>query len=59
MGFVVLAGAEVSLARWIHLRGDVRYRQVNDVLGESGVSAAFEEDRLGGFGAAVKLVIGR
>lgn len=59
VGFVVLAGAEVSLARWIHLRGDVRYRQVNGVLGEGGASAAYGEDRLGGFGVAVKLVVGR
>ena len=59
VGFVIMGGAEVALARWIHLRGDLRYRQVNDVLGVAGVSAAFDEDRLGGFGAAVKLVIGR
>jgi hypothetical protein len=59
VGFIVLAGAEVSLASWIHLRGDVRYRQVNGIVGESGVSAAFDEDRLGGFGVAAKLVIGR
>ena len=59
VGFVVLAGAEVSLARWIHVRGDVRYRQVNGILGEAGASAAYEEDRLGGFGVAVKLVVGR
>jgi opacity protein-like surface antigen len=58
-GFIVLAGAEASLARWIHLRGDVRYRQVSGVLGEGGASAAFDEDRLGGFGVAVKLMIGR
>jgi hypothetical protein len=43
----------------VHLRGDVRYRQVNDVLGVAGASAAFEEDRLGGFGAAVSVLIGR
>ena len=58
-GFIVLAGAEASLARWIHLRGDVRYRQVSGVLGEGGASAAFDEDQLGGFGVAVKLMIGR
>ena len=41
------------------LRGDVRYRQVSGVLGEGGASAAFDEDQLGGFGVAVKLMIGR
>jgi hypothetical protein len=59
VGFIILAGAEVSLARWIHLRGDVRYRQVTGILGAGGASAAFEEDRLGGVGIAAKLVIGR
>jgi hypothetical protein len=59
VGFVVRAGVEVAVARWVHLRGDVRYRQVNDVLGVAGASAAFEEDRLGGFGAAVSVLIGR
>jgi len=59
LGFVVRAGLEVSVTRWVHLRGDLRYRQVNDVLGTAGASAAFEEDRLGGFGAAVSVLIGR
>jgi len=58
-GFVVRAGVEVSVARWVHLRGDLRYRRVNDVLGVAGASAAFAEDRLGGFGAAVSVLIGR
>ncbi|MGD9903109.1 MAG: hypothetical protein AB7U83_06535 [Vicinamibacterales bacterium] len=59
VGFVVRAGFEVTAARWLHLRGDLRYRQVGGGLGESGASAAFDEDRLGGFGAAVSLLIGR
>lgn len=59
VGFVVKGGVEVTVARWIHLRGDLRYRQVNDVLGVAGASAAFSEDRLGGFGAGVSLLIGR
>lgn len=59
LGFVVKGGVEVTVTRWIHLRGDLRYRQVNDVLGVAGASAAFGEDRLGGFGAGVSLLIGR
>lgn len=59
VGFVVKGGVEVTVTRWIHLRGDLRYRQVNDVLGVAGASAAFGEDRLGGFGAGVSLLIGR
>lgn len=58
-GFVVMGGIEAALTRWIHVRADVRYRQVDDALGVGGVSAFFDEDRLGGFGAGLQLVIGR
>jgi hypothetical protein len=58
-GFVVLGGVEFTVMRWLHVRGDVRFRQVRDVLGVGGVSEVFGEDRLGGVGAAVSLVIGR
>jgi opacity protein-like surface antigen len=59
LGFVLKAGIETSLTRWIHLRAEARYRQVTDTLGVGGVSAAFDEDRLGGFGGAVSVLIGR
>jgi len=59
LGFVVMGGVEVSLTRWLHLRGDLRYRQANDALGLGGVSEHFDEDRLGGFGAGLHLVVGR
>ena len=58
-GFVALLGVEVSVSKWIHVRGEGRYRRVTDILGVGGVSAAFEEDQLGGFGGGVKFVIGR
>lgn len=58
-GFVVMGGAEVRLARWVHLRGDVRYRRVNDAFGVGGVSAQFDEKTLGGLGTGVHLIIGR
>ena len=59
LGFVVMGGVEVSATRWLHLRGDLRYRQANDALGVGGVSAQFDEDRLGGFGVGLHLVVGR
>lgn len=58
-GWVVLGGAEVGLARWVHVRGEVRYRRFEDALGAGGASAAFGETRLGGLGAALKIAIGR
>ncbi len=58
-GFVVMGGIEMAVSRWVHVRGDLRYRQVRDVLGLGGVSSVFEEDRLGGFGVGVHVMVGR
>lgn len=58
-GFVVVAGAEVRLRRLVHVRGDLRFRRAGGVLGDRGVSREYGEQDLGGFGAAVRLVIGR
>ena len=58
-GWVVMGGIEFKLAAWVHLRGEARYRLVQDGLGAGGVSAAFGETKLGGFGGAVKIAVGR
>lgn len=58
-GYVVLGGVEVPVWRWIHVRGEVRYRDVSDVLGAGGVSAVFDESSLGGFTYGVKVAVGR
>jgi len=58
-GLVVLAGMEVQVWRWIHVRGDMRYRRVTDLLGAGGVSAQFGETTFGGFGGSVKVAVGR
>jgi hypothetical protein len=58
-GFVIMGGVEVGVARWVHVRADVRYRQVNNALGLGGVSQVYDEDKLGGFSAGLQLVIGR
>ncbi len=58
-GIVALGGVEVYVWRWVHVRGEVRYRRVYDVLGIGGVSAEFGETRLGGFGGGLKVVVGR
>lgn len=58
-GFVVLGGVEVPVWRWIHVRGELRYRDVSDVLGAGGASAVFDESSLGGFTYGVKVAVGR
>lgn len=58
-GVVVFGGAEIRLSRWVHVRGEARFRQVRTVLGLAGVSAEFDETMLGGAGVAVKVIVGR
>ena len=58
-GFVVMGGVEVGIAKWVHARGEVRFRSISDVLGVGGVSEAFDETTLGGVGFGVKVVFGR
>ncbi|MGQ0732270.1 MAG: hypothetical protein ACT4QD_01295 [Acidobacteriota bacterium] len=58
-GVVAVIGAEAPVWRWIHVRGDARYRLVQDVLGLGGASQAFNEKELGGWGFGVKILLGR
>jgi hypothetical protein len=58
-GFVVMGGIEYGVAKWVHLRTELRYRRVGDVLGVGGASAAFDETTLGGIGGGIKVVVGR
>ena len=58
-GFVLMGGIDIGLWKWVHARGEVRYRRIDDALGVGGVSAAFDETRLGGFGGGLKIVVGR
>ena len=58
-GFVAFGGVEFSVARWVHIRGEARYRHINNVLGTDGVSGELGETTLGGIGGSLKVVIGR
>jgi len=58
-GVVAMAGMEVRTFRWLHVRGEARYRQVPDALGSGGVSAAFGDDSLGGLRFGFTLAVGR
>jgi len=58
-GLLVLGGVDVALSQWLHVGGEIRYRRVEGVLGEGGVSEIFGERELGGFTAAVRFAVGR
>lgn len=58
-GLVLFGGVEYSATRWVHVRGEVRYRRFKDAIGAGGASLAFEEDDLGSFGVAIKIAVGR
>lgn len=58
-GFYASAGLELSVTKWIHLRGEARFTGLPGAIGKAGVSKDFDETNLGGFGVAVKLAIGK
>ena len=58
-GFVLMGGVEYAASQWIHVRGELRYRRFGDAIGVGGVSEAFDESTLGGFGVALKVAVGR
>lgn len=59
VGYHVLGGVEYPLARWLWLAGEVRWAKVPGLLGDTGVSAVFEEDDLGGTAFMFKILVGR
>ena len=59
VGALVLAGADVALTRWLHLGAEVRYRNVENVLGTAGASAAFGDRSLGGLATSFRASVGR
>lgn len=58
-GLLVMGGLDVTLWRWVAAGADLRYRKVTGVLGESGVSADYGDDQLGGAAVTFRVVIGR
>lgn len=59
IGYHVLAGADYPLGRWLSLAGEIRWAAVPGLLGDTGVSAAFDEDDLGGTTFTFKIFVGR
>jgi opacity protein-like surface antigen len=60
-GYHLLGGAEFRIARWFGVGGEFQWTTVPDALGQdgNGVSAAFEENDLGGTAFRVRFVVGR
>jgi opacity protein-like surface antigen len=58
-GPLFLGGLDVAILSWLHAGGEIRYRQVTDILNLGGVSAEFGEDNAGGLTLAVRVSVGR
>ncbi len=58
-GFHFMGGAEYRPLRWLAVGGEVVFASVPDALGDGGVSAAFNEDNLGGTTVRLKISVGR
>ena len=58
-GYHVVGGAEVRVARWVGLTGEVVWTSIPGALGDGGASKAFDETNLGGTSIRLTLVIGR
>jgi opacity protein-like surface antigen len=54
----ILGGAEFPLTSWLALAGEIQWTSVPKVLGNTGVSAVFKEDDLGGTAFRFKLILG-
>jgi len=55
----VLGGVDFRITRWFGAGVEAAYRWVPDALGESGVSAEFGEEDLGGATIRVRVIVGR
>lgn len=58
VGYHLLGGFEYPLTRWLWVGAEGQWAYVPDILGDDGVSAAFDEDDLGGFALRVKFSVG-
>jgi opacity protein-like surface antigen len=58
-GYHIVGGAEYRAMRWLAIGGEVSWSSIADGLGEGGVSAAFDENNLGGTSIRLKISVGR
>lgn len=58
-GYHLAGGLEYKITRWLGVAGEMNWTTVPDAIGQSGVSAEFDETDLGGTSIRVKVTIGR
>lgn len=58
LGYQILGGAEFQVLSWFWVAGEVQWATVPKALGDTGVSAFFQEDDLGGTTFRFKLMLG-
>jgi hypothetical protein len=58
-GYHIVGGAEFPVSRWLSLAGELQWATVPGAIGETGVSAVFEEKDLGGTTFRFKVLFGR
>ena len=58
VGYHVRGGAELNVVGWLWVAGEVQWAMVPKALGDTGVSAIFDEKDLGGTTVSLKLIFG-
>jgi opacity protein-like surface antigen len=58
-GWLLVAGAEFRLHRWLGLGADLHYSYVPGILGQAGLSKQADEHSLGGLAARFRVMVGR
>lgn len=58
-GYHLRGGAEFKITRWLGVAGELAWTTVPDAIGSGGVSAAFDENNLGGTSFRARLTVGR
>jgi opacity protein-like surface antigen len=58
-GFIVEAGLEFRLHRWVGVAADAHYTYIPGILGDAGASKDFDEKSLGGIAARFKVIVGK
>ena len=58
-GFVMTAGAEFRVSRWVAIAGDAQYTKIPDIYGQAGISKDVSENSLGGVAARLRVILVR
>jgi hypothetical protein len=59
VGYLVAAGLEFRVSRWVGVSGDAQYTYVAGIIGTGGVSKEADESKLGGIAGRFRVIIGR